>query len=396
MIRTILVAMILIVASCSNQVIVENYKKGQLNGSQQLDQVGFKDFLLDGETAAKPYYMEITKDSSGVRQFTFLNEYNNSIYFYQYDDMSYIQKISFEKEGVNAVELPMGYHIKNMDSIYVYSRLQKVVLANAQGEVKHQMSLSDGYNMMSYNKQWAYKYPEFYVETVTPFIPTPNSLLLTGQFSGDLPDEILDTFNFTAQIDYRLSDVAYMHGYPYAVFGDNVNWGEGLFMEVFPALHHSNKKMVYSFPTSHDLFVADIGNNSYEEFYGGSNFAGDIYSIDRKSGKATAEEIKSSFVRQDMYAAIIHDKFRKVYYRFLRKALPNASVETSWKDKTIAVILMDEDFDYLGETILGTERNWHWQNSFVTKEGLNIEYVADKDVEESNISLKIFLPKKNN
>lgn len=389
---TILYFLTLILASCTNKTIMENYKRGQLQQTMELDQVGSKDFVLDEETAPKPYYVEVTSDSLGNRQFTFLNEYNNSIYFYGYDDLNLIKKISFETEGANEVVRPMGYHVRNMDTIYVFSRLQKVLLANDKGEIKNQISLSGGYNLMSYNKKWAYVYPEFYVETVTPFIRGTENLLLTGQFSGDLPDEILDTFKFTAQIDYDLKEVTYTHGYPASVFGGNVNWGEGLFMEVFPALHHDKGKMVYSFPTSHNLFIANLGDNSYEEVYGGSNFAGDIHSIDKKSGKATVDEIKSSFVRQDMYAAIIHDKYRKVYYRFMRKALPDADVQTSWKEKSIAVIIMDEEFGYLGETVLGIERNWHWQNSFVTKEGLNVEYVENNNTGELNLSLKIFVP----
>lgn len=326
---------------------------------------------------------------------TFLNEYNNSLYFYEYESMRPIKRIVFEKEGLNEVPMPMGYHIKNMDSIYIYSKLQNVLLANYKGEIMNQISLSDGYNMMSYNKLWTYKFPEFYVETAKPFITTSKYLLLTGYFSGDIPDEILDTFKFTAQIDYDMKEVTYTHGYPISVYGGNVNWGEGLFMEVFTSLDPSEKKIVYSFPISHNLFVADLDIDSYEEVYGGSNFAGDIISIDKKPGKATVDEIKSAFVQQDMYASIIYDKFRKVYYRFLRKALPDAAVQTSWKEKTIAVIIMDEDFNYLGETVLGTERNWHWQNSFVTKEGLNIEYIDNTNIDEMNLLLKIFVPQKN-
>ena len=100
------------------------------------------------------------------------------------------------------------------------------------------------------------------------------------------------------------------------------------------------------------------------------------------------------FVKQDMYGAIIYDRFRNVYYRIIRKAIPNAPMDTSWKEKEIAVILMDEEFNYLGETELGPEKQWHWQNSFVTEEGLNIEYLDHNDINEVNLTLKIFVPKK--
>ena len=54
---------------------------------------------------------------------------------------------------------------------------------------------------------------------------------------------------------------------------------------------------------------------------------------------------------------------------------------------------MDKDFKYLGETILGIERQYHWKNAFVTEEGLNIEYLDAGDIDEVNLILKIFIPK---
>jgi hypothetical protein len=50
---------------------------------------------------------------------------------------------------------------------------------------------------------------------------------------------------------------------------------------------------------------------------------------------------------------------------------------------------MDKNFNYLGETTIGKgDKEWFWQNSFVTKEGLNIEYI-EKDSEEY-LTFKIF------
>jgi hypothetical protein len=54
---------------------------------------------------------------------------------------------------------------------------------------------------------------------------------------------------------------------------------------------------------------------------------------------------------------------------------------------------MDEEFKYLGETVIGTGEDWYWQNSFVTKEGLNIEYI-EKNFEEVFLTFKTFNIKK--
>ena len=75
------------------------------------------------------------------------------------------------------------------------------------------------------------------------------------------------------------------------------------------------------------------------------------------------------------------------------KAFPENIKYKEYKEKSIAVIVMDENFKYLGETTIGIWKNWNWQNSFVTCEGLNIEY-TDKDPKESYLTLKIFTIKK--
>ncbi len=392
--RIILIFTLLLFASCkNNQLKLENDKKGQMTAIMGLSQIQTKSFVLDSNTAPKPYYIQIIKDSLGGRQLTFLNDYNNTIYFYDYDGLKFSKKITFDKNGPDAVQKPMGYHIKNMDSIYIFSQYAEILLANSKGNVSKKVSLIGGHDLKKAVQFWVYSYPEFYVETVIPLMETSNELLLTGQFSGNMPDSIIDKFKFTAHIGYDLKNITYSHKYPRSLFGDNINWGEGLFVEVFPQVHPDGKKIIYSFPISHDLYIADINNDTYKKVYAGSNFADANTSIPKKPGKASVELIRSSFVRQDMYAAILYDKYRKLYYRLLRRAIPNASVQTSWKDKTIAVIIMDEEFNYLGETDLGPETQYHWQNTFVTEEGLNIEFLEEGDIEEVNLILKIFVPK---
>jgi len=64
------------------------------------------------------------------------------------------------------------------------------------------------------------------------------------------------------------------------------------------------------------------------------------------------------------------------------------------KNKEHGVIIMDKDFNYLGETIIGNEKHWNFDNVFVTREGLNIEYLDfSQDTEEEYLRFKIFIPK---
>ena len=102
-------------------------------------------------------------------------------------------------------------------------------------------------------------------------------------------------------------------------------------------------------------------------------------------------------MQQDLYTAILHDPYRHVYYRFMWQGIPDATVKTSWKEKPMIVIIMDEQFNYMGETVIGTGEEWNWQNSLVTPEGLMMEYIdLDMDSEEEYLILKTFTVEKIN
>ena len=58
--------------------------------------------------------------------------------------------------------------------------------------------------------------------------------------------------------------------------------------------------------------------------------------------------------------------------------------------------MMDKDFNYMGETIIGKYNDWKWENSFVTAEGLHIECIDRNDLEEEYLYFKVFAPKKLN
>ncbi len=386
-----------IMVSCHiEQKHVPNERQKSLNAIMDLDSVKTKSFLLDQETAPHPIYTQMFQDSLGFRYFTFLNNYNNSIYFYDYDSLSSIKKITLDKDGVNAIESPIGYHVKTLDSIYILSKKLRIFLTDKVGKISTDLSLNNGYGFKGNPLLWVTSFPMYFTETTIPFMETKDELLLTGQFVRDLPDSIVNKFKFTAHIDYKLDSVYFTHTYPAELYGNNYSWG-GLFpMKVFPQLHPDGKRIIYSFVPSHDLYLSDLdGLGKSKKVYAGSKFAGTISSFNKKTIKMEQEDVISRFVEGDRYCAILYDKFRKVYYRFLRKSLPNAPKGTHWKKMNIVVIIMDEDFGYLGETELGPGDIWHWENSFVTKEGLNIEFIDKNDVNEDYLTFKIFIPKLN-
>ncbi len=383
------VGLFLLITSCtSNTINIENERAGELKASFLLIENNEKKFRLDAETAPKPPFIQIIEDSLGKRILTFLNPYKNAIYCYDYTDSIYLNKFVYQKEGADAVLRLSGYYIKNMDSIYIYNMpMTEIILANCAGKINNRISLRG--NM----PDWPNYYPQYLLETVNPFIQINNKLRLTGQSFISIPSANIDKFKFSACVDMQNNQVEFQHTYPKEIYGQGSNWEGGLPTQVYPVLSPKGD-LIYSFPASHNLYVAKLDSEIYTTIYGGSNFATTIHSIDFDDITKTPDElIINNYMREDMYGAVLHDPYRKMYYRFLLKGVQNSNINAVKEDKPIIVIMMNEEFNYLGETVIGTGKEWNWTNSFVTREGLNIEYIDSNDIDENYLALKIFIPK---
>lgn len=58
-------------------------------------------------------YIQLWNDDKRNQILTFLNARNNSIYFYRYSDTTYLKRITFEREGANAIMSAAAYYIKS-------------------------------------------------------------------------------------------------------------------------------------------------------------------------------------------------------------------------------------------------------------------------------------------
>lgn len=389
-------ALILVLSSCHiEQKKLPNEKKGTLKATRGMQPVAERIYKLDMETAARPPYMQLFKDSLNKRYLTFLNPYNHSIYVYDYDlpKEAAISKITFKQEGPNSQKNVIGYYIKNLDSIYALSKTMEIALGDGRGEILKKMSLNNGRGLDGNPMDWILSVPMYTVNTTIPLTEHKNELLLTGQFTSEIPDSAVNTFPIQSHISFALDSIYFTHHYPYEIFGKDYNWGGWLPMQVYPQLHPDGEQIIYSFTPSHDLYIGDLNHSGeYRKVYAGSNSSGLISSYDQNTNKIESDVLLAKFLEEDRYSAILYDPYRKVYYRFLRRAFPDAPKGTSRRKKDVAVIILDKDFSYLGETTLGPEDLWHWENSFVTAEGLNIEYIDKDDVEEAYITFKVLLP----
>lgn len=385
------VIIISLIISCNAgaSIEVKNEKHGSLKAAKKLEVSTDKKFPLDSLSAPRPPYIQIYNDANGNEYLAMLSGYSKNIFIYNYDSAN----TPVNQIPISTVQMPLAFHIRNMDSIYVYNdKMMEMILLNNKSEVISKVSLINNENMKDLS--WTFKYPQYVPHTVNAISEHAGKLIFPGQFIWTLPDTVARTFKFTSLIDINNNTVKYIHKYPYSIYGHGYIWDEPMFTGVYYAIMPDSKKMVYSFPVSHDLVIYDMDTDNEKTIYGGSNEAASITSFNvnkfKKKSAAPNEYIYQKACTTDLYGGILYDKYRNVYYRFLRKALPEKGVRLRWENKQVAVVVMDQDFNYLGETEIGDMNEFYPDNSFVTKEGLNVEYIAPDDVDEKFLTFKIF------
>ena len=361
----------ILLVSCTHTLSIKNEKKGELTAKYKLVISSEKKILLDDNSAPKPPYIQIIKEESDEQILTFLNPYMNGIYFYDFENGILVRKIVYKKEGPDAIRLG-GYFIKNMDSIYVYTGpLPELALTDSSGQVKCRYSLIG--NRDRKDREWLKYYPQYLFTTANPLIETPEKLILTGVSPFSISDSLTRKFKFTVSFDMYSGNVEFMHSYPVELYGFDVNWNDPVFMQPYPVLSPAGE-LIYSFPISHNVYVSQRNEECYKTIYAGSNLASTIKSIDNSRNSTSKEIILNHFLKHDLYAGILHDPYRNVYYRFMFQGISDLTIKTSVGEKPVVVIIMDENFNYMGETVIGQWEKWNFHNSFVTSEGLMIEF----------------------
>lgn len=376
--------------SCNNVnniVEIKNDKKGTLKSQKILKVVRKREFPLDSFSAPRPQFIQLYKDTAGNETLTVLSTYSKSIDVYDFKSTQFIKKISLQK-----TKIPLAFYIKNPDSIFVYDdKYLQLSLLNRNYDSVSGISLIENANIKDLS--WVFKYPQYVPHSVNQITETSGNLFFIGQYIWSVPDTIVHKFKFLSLINENKNSVKFLHTYPDRLYGHHYLWDDPTFTSVYFSLVPQQNKIVYSFPVSHDLYIYDLGSDKYDSIYGGSNYANSIISMDGKlfSKKSVPREyIYQKACTTDLYGAILYDKHRNVYYRFLRKGIPEKGPRLRWENKQVSIIILDEKFNYLGETNIGDMNEYYPDNAFVSSEGLNIEYVDANDIEEKYLKFKTF------
>lgn len=359
--------------SCSKDV-VKNENSDKFENRCSIRTIGKKDIIIDENVSATSMYMQYVDQ---INELSMYNKYDNSICFFDYNQGILSRKKRLDLEGSNGVGLVQGYYYVNEDSLFVYNyNTLFVCLLNSNLDViwKKQLNIIEELQSMDF-------IPSFpYLQTNSPMKYVNHKLVFGGFGTAETTAETSTNRPVTTIYDLQEDSVRFANNYPEQY--QKYNWGGGFYRMPYFDVNEELGNMIISFPHDHYLYVYSLQNNKQSKYYAGSNLIKEIKAYDEKKELRTnnnEDRVRNWAFSIPTYRSVLYDKYRNLYYRFA--CLPKIEKFRKFVSGTqpVIVIVLDKDFNYLGEGMLPDNIDIRYTNSFVTKDGLNIQVVNENE-----------------
>lgn len=322
---------------------------------------------LDSVTTQITQYMQLVNDST----LAFLNKPTSEICIYSLTEPGCRNKVRIYQEGPDAVNDVDAFYVQTPDSIWLYASWdQRIFLIDGEGSLmeSHTVPITDHSTLTRHTVS---PYPQ----TTAPYIVRGDLHYLQGM-DGIVSGGLLPG----ATLVYNTKTGEIKSGSPYpSIYGQAEDiqnrwstFGErASFSQVSP-----DNNVMTSFPVSDSIYVwnpeLDI-LSSYEASYSGrpeiTSSVGD-----------TREESFEKYIRGFQYGPIFHDPYNKLYYRLFRTEgkIDATNLRASVTRKPLGVVILDEEFEKVGETML-PEGRYYPAHAFVNSRGLHIKSFSEDD-----------------
>ena len=153
----------------------------------------------------------------------------------------------------------------------------------------------------------------------------------------------------------------------------------------------NENKTILSYPMGHYVFVSE-NNTDWKIYDVKSKYLKNAFSDAYANDAYTSAK---KYVESSCYLALVYDKYRKVYYRFVYPGIDVSKDDDVIKlcefRRAFSVMIIDEDFNVLGETLM-PENTYNSNMFFINEAGLWIStnHPDNPDFEEDAINFRLF------
>lgn len=329
-------------------------------------------FDIDDSTSFESNYLQVSTLNDEEVLLT-QSKHKNSIQYYSINMGTIVKELKFAKEGPARVNEIHGFALISEDSILVFDKmLPGALLVDSAGNLLDRIEVS---TEMFLNHASMTRLPDIVIDHMLCMyiFPTSRAGLFDGsvrfEWTFDLQDHSAEWLDFSWPDLYRGKRWTFFHTYPSRVKG------EGNFL-------------VYSFGADPSLWVLDLQGTatSYEAK---SDFFSDIVPF-------TGQDETRAFLETGVYGMIMYDGYRNVYYRIAGLPTKPIAPDGSAKDanyKRYSVIILNRQFEKIGETPLEPIENFLIKDWFVCQKGLCISKAnyINKDIDEDKMEFNLLV-----
>ncbi|MDH6342629.1 hypothetical protein M2480_002759 [Parabacteroides sp. PFB2-12] len=315
-------------------------------------------FELDNRTRTLIGALFPYTDKDGTEYLTFQNQGQNDLLFYNMNTQELAFKLQPPYEGSNGVGDFIGYHIHNLDSLFLTVWGHRIVMIDRNLAIKDKYE----YNMTHDSLPLA----RYHSMSSTPIYILDNKLYIMpgGNRWADLAP-------VCATIDLTDKSVKAFTSFTYPSFPGADNKMKRSSTEDEVSRMYNGEQFVYAFYYDEDIYLASRDHSDIKRIKIKSRYIPKVKILD-DYGNVTPEGACAN----PNYGNMLYDPYRKVYYRV---AYPEVEIEQgikgmellSYGRKRFSIIIVDEAFQVIGETLF-PDYIYNSRLMFVREDGLYI------------------------
>ena len=308
-------------------------------------------------TNSNPDYQFIETDSMNI--LALFNAINNSLYYYNFDNKSFVKKLKFETEGPNGVGSRVtNFHIYTQDSIVIHSYyLGKILAFDGQAKLISSLDVSSkdlnddflpqsgpGFPLMQRNGK-AYMTVARSCNYIDKTVIKQKGVLLRTNLNDNSKDLMLE--------------------FPKVYFKDSQDqyWPSKLCNLYYT--ENEEKDFVVSYPLSDSVTVLTNSGSIQVKAFSWPNIKRQKPIKRREVSPGPMGEFVS-YLRYTRYTEIFYDPFKQVYLRKVELATPKDLLDRNQLKTEMYYLVADKEFN-----VLGFFKNSGTGHVFFTKDGMN-------------------------
>lgn len=344
---------------------IEIISKGEDLDSVKLEEKGKLSFTLDSLSA--PSSPSVSFFSTRKEEYlSLLNTVNSSIDVYDIKTRKLSKRVNLFKEGPNGIgnTAQISHSLISLDSVLVLNpSTSSFFIVDGSGKVIYKAS-----NVLDYQDDRSVEeHPRG--STAEPLVYFNNKIYSSGVLLGLTLD---NHQKMKCMIIHDTKSKETKNVFPRPTSYNKGNWGGNCMMDFcYYTFNKRSNKFVYSFPVDDVVYETDH-NSPTKAYYAKSvNFDEVLPMYDDKLQKPDHKKSIIYDYTTSHYYKIVHDPYRKVYYRFTLLGNTNDEIDNPeiGYNQQESVIIMNENFRKIGENII-PRGNYVYHNFFVNKDGL--------------------------